>query len=73
MVTLKTSDGENFNVEEAVALQSGTIKHMIEDDCADNIIPLPNVTSKIMAKVVEYLNKHVGDDHDDAKVKEIKE
>ncbi|MCI56422.1 SKP1-like protein 1A, partial [Trifolium medium] len=23
---------------------------MIEDDCADNGIPLPNVTSKILAK-----------------------
>ncbi|URE46902.1 Skp1 family, tetramerization domain [Musa troglodytarum] len=32
---------------------------MIEDDCADNGIPLPNVTSKILAKVVEYCKKHV--------------
>ncbi|PKI51131.1 hypothetical protein CRG98_028477 [Punica granatum] len=36
-----------------------TIRHMIEDDCADNGIPLPNVTSKILAKVVEYCKKHV--------------
>ncbi|KAI3978311.1 hypothetical protein MKX01_013109 [Papaver californicum] len=73
MVTLKASDGGNFDVEEAVALQSRTIKHMIEDDCADSGIPLPNVTSKIMAKVVEYLKVHVGDDHDEAKVKKLKE
>jgi len=59
MVTLKSSDGETFDVEEAVALESQTIKHMIEDDCADNGIPLPNVNSKILSKVIEYCKKHV--------------
>ncbi|KAJ8642295.1 hypothetical protein MRB53_018989 [Persea americana] len=58
-VTLKSSDGETFDVDEAVALESQTIKHMIEDDCADNGIPLPNVTSKILSKVIEYCKKHV--------------
>ena len=58
-ITLKSSDGETFDVDEAVALESQTIKHMIEDDCADNGIPLPNVTSKILSKVIEYCKKHV--------------
>ncbi|KAI3991949.1 hypothetical protein MKX01_012894 [Papaver californicum] len=58
-ITLKSSDGETFDVDEAVALQSQTIKHMIEDDCADNAIPLPNVTSQMLAKVIEYCKKHV--------------
>ncbi|KAL8160510.1 hypothetical protein V2J09_002047 [Rumex salicifolius] len=58
-ITLKSSDGETFEVEESVAVESQTIKHMIEDDCADNVIPLPNVTSKILAKVIEYCRKHV--------------
>uniref|UniRef100_A0A5B7CAT5 Putative SKP1-like protein 1B n=1 Tax=Davidia involucrata TaxID=16924 RepID=A0A5B7CAT5_DAVIN len=58
-ITLKSSDGETFEVDEAVALESQTIKHMIEDDCADNGIPLPNVTSKILSKVIEYCKKHV--------------
>ncbi|CAI0553857.1 unnamed protein product [Linum tenue] len=31
---------------------------MIEDDCADNGIPLPNVTGRILAKVIEYCKKH---------------
>ncbi|KAF5207101.1 Skp1-like protein [Thalictrum thalictroides] len=58
-VTLKSSDGEAFEVDEAVAIESQTIKHMIEDECADDGIPLPNVTSKILAKVIEYCKKHV--------------
>ncbi|GMH17852.1 hypothetical protein Nepgr_019693 [Nepenthes gracilis] len=58
-VTLKSSDGEIFEVDEVVALESQTIKHMIEDDCADSAIPLPNVTGKILSKVIEYCKKHV--------------
>ncbi|XP_022751494.1 SKP1-like protein 1B [Durio zibethinus] len=58
-ITLKSSDGESFEVDEAVALESETIKHIIEEDCADTGIPLPNVTSKILAKVIEYCKKHV--------------
>ncbi|TLN28072.1 SKP1 family protein [Acinetobacter baumannii] len=65
MIVLKSSDGETFEVEEIVALESQTIKHMIEDDCADTSIPLPNVTSKILSKVIEYCKKHVESKADD--------
>ncbi|PRQ41894.1 putative S-phase kinase-associated protein [Rosa chinensis] len=55
-ITLKSSDGESFEVDEEVALESQTIRHMIEDDCADIEIPFP---SKILAKVIEYCKKHI--------------
>ncbi|KAJ4803205.1 SKP1 [Rhynchospora pubera] len=58
-ITLKSSDGEVFEVLEVVAMESQTIRHMIEDDCAENSIPLPNVNSKILSKVIEYCSKHV--------------
>ncbi|GJN13683.1 hypothetical protein PR202_gb00413 [Eleusine coracana subsp. coracana] len=59
MIMLKSSDGEEFEIEEAVAMESQTTKHMIEDDCTDNGIPLPNVTATILSKVIEYCKKQV--------------
>ncbi|XP_019170331.1 PREDICTED: SKP1-like protein 1A [Ipomoea nil] len=70
MILLKSADGETFEVMEAVALESQTIKHMIEDDCADTVIPLPNVTSKILAKVIEYCRRHVDPAKSDDKANE---
>lgn len=65
-IMLKSSDGEYFEVEEAVARQSQTLANLIEDDCTDGEIPLTNVTSEILAMVVKYCKKHVvvdgGDD-----------
>ncbi|KAK1393062.1 hypothetical protein POM88_012147 [Heracleum sosnowskyi] len=65
MIVLRSSDNETFEVEEAVAVESQTIKHMIEDDCADTAIPLPNVTGSILAKVIEYCKVHVTSSKDD--------
>ncbi|KAK0605289.1 hypothetical protein LWI29_025062 [Acer saccharum] len=58
-ITLTSSDGESFEVDQVVAVMSQTINHMIEDDCANSGIPVPNVTGKILAKVIEYCKKHV--------------
>lgn len=62
MVMLLSSDGESFQVEEAVAVQSQTIAHMIEDDCVANGVPIANVTGVILSKVIEYCKKHVVSD-----------
>lgn len=58
-VKLKSSDDEMFEVDEAVAYESQTVKNMIEDTGTDSAIPLPNVSSKILAKVIEYCKYHV--------------
>ncbi|KAG5572024.1 hypothetical protein H5410_061790 [Solanum commersonii] len=54
LLTLKTCDGNEFVLNEAIAVRSQTIKNMVEDDCVSNVIPLPNVHSKTMTKVIEY-------------------
>ncbi|KAL6211986.1 hypothetical protein ACLB2K_017209 [Fragaria x ananassa] len=66
LTTLKSKDLEVFEIDEAVAIQSQTIKHMAEDGCADNATPLPNVDGPNLAKVIEYLKKH-GEDKEGKK------
>eukprot|EP00253_Pinus_taeda_P001197 PITA_01197 len=58
-VTLKSSDNVLFDVTDAVAFESEYIKMMIEDTDTANAIPLPNVSSKILSKVIEYCEYHV--------------
>ncbi|KAL4308873.1 hypothetical protein GQ457_01G000500 [Hibiscus cannabinus] len=58
-VILKSWDGETFVVEERVIHKSVMIKNMIEDDCVNEVIPVPNVTGKILSKILEYCKKHV--------------
>ncbi|MCO5603010.1 hypothetical protein L7F22_057152 [Adiantum nelumboides] len=57
-VKLKSSDDEMFEVEEVVALESQTMKDMVEDTGSDSIIPLFNVSSKCLSKVIEYCRYH---------------
>ena len=57
MVELISGDGESYKVRVDVAKISVFIGTMISDDADDekNSIPLPNVRSGILSKVIEYL------------------
>ena len=57
-VKLQSQDGQDFEVEVRVAKMSETVRNLIEDAGIDNPIPLPNVTGKILSKVVEYCVYH---------------
>ncbi|KAL1532158.1 SKP1-like protein 14 [Salvia divinorum] len=59
-VTLVSSDGERFEIAESSAKQSITIGNIIDDGCCDASIPVPNVTGKVLTKVIEYLKNHGG-------------
>lgn len=59
MITLCSSDGEEFKFKENIARGSQTIKHMIKDDCVESMILLPNDNGKILSKVIEYFKKHM--------------
>ncbi|KAI3842716.1 hypothetical protein MKW98_015383 [Papaver atlanticum] len=59
MITLNSSDKQTFIVEETIALQSKTLELMIADIETETIvIHLPSITGNILAKVIEYCNKH---------------
>lgn len=57
-VVLQSQDGVDFKVEVKVAKMSETVKNLIEDAGIDSPIPLPNVTGKILSKVVDYCKYH---------------
>ncbi|XP_075107173.1 SKP1-like protein 11 [Nicotiana tabacum] len=54
-LTLKSSDGDEFVLEESIAIQSVTIKNMVEDGCSSNVIPLNKVDTETLIKVIEYM------------------
>lgn len=64
-IKLKSSDGEIFDVDIEVAKQSITIKTMLEDlgvgESNEEIVPLPNVNSTILKKVLLWANYHKND------------
>ncbi|XP_042040812.1 SKP1-like protein 11 [Salvia splendens] len=57
-IVLISKEKQNFEVNEAAAMLSNTVKNMIEDGCTEGGIPLPNVDSATLAKVLEYCNAH---------------
>ncbi|KAL6843037.1 hypothetical protein ACP4OV_027111 [Aristida adscensionis] len=57
VVMLRSCDGEEFAVGEAVARMSGMISNMIDDDCVEGGIQLPMVKGHVLARVLEYFNK----------------
>jgi len=62
-VELQSSDGVKKVVDKDVAERSVLIKNMIEDlgDPTSGAIPIPNVTSNVLNKVVEYCTHHRND------------
>nr|AFK43118.1 unknown [Medicago truncatula] len=69
-ITLTSSDGEIFEIEKTVAVEFKTIKNLIEDVVDNNRIPIPKVTGKILALIVEYCKKHVNAVNSDEKSSE---
>ena len=58
-VQLTSKDGESFEVDKTIALYSGLVTTMIGDgESGVEEIPLPNVESKILTKVIEFLTHH---------------
>ena len=68
-VILISKEGDQFTVEKDIAWQSILVRTMLEDDDDDSVpqIPLPNVTSKALVKIIEFCQYH----HQNGPMKEI--
>lgn len=58
LVTLKSSDGQGFQIDTKSANKSKVISELIQDFQEDNEIPLPEIEGKILKKIVEYLTHY---------------
>ena len=54
-----------ISVREDVANKSVLIKNMIEDTGGDEDIPLPNLSTHILQKIIEYCEYHKNDQPDE--------
>ncbi|XP_054930335.1 S-phase kinase-associated protein 1 isoform X1 [Dermacentor andersoni] len=65
VIKLQSSDGEVFEIDVEIAKASVTIKTMLEDlgmdDDEDEVVPLPNVNSAILKKVIHWATYHKDD------------
>lgn len=59
MVKLYSADRQPFEMTQEEAFESQTVKNMIEDTGTEDMVPLPNVSGRILARVVEYCKFHV--------------
>ncbi|CAI0555499.1 unnamed protein product [Linum tenue] len=64
-ITLKSAEGEMFQVEEAVAMELATVKNFFDDGTIDSdnaaaaVIPLPNVSAQPLSRIIVYCRKQV--------------
>lgn len=58
IVRLRSSDNEIFNVEKGMAVMSTTIKNIVEDTGAYDVIQLVNVDANILGIMIPWCKKH---------------
>jgi len=59
VLNLVSQESQSFPVHKKTALMSELVKTMAEGDKDETDIPLPNVKSAVLQKVIQYLTYHV--------------
>jgi S-phase kinase-associated protein 1 len=70
IIKLQSSNGDVFPIDMEIAKKSNTIKTMLEDlgieeSNQEETVPLPNVTTDILKKVIEWCTVHKDDPEPD--------
>ena len=60
-VQLQASNGDVYDVDLKTAQKAAGIKNLTEDIEGAMLIPLPEISSPILAKVIEYMQVHAND------------
>ncbi|KAM1004064.1 hypothetical protein ACFX13_004378 [Malus domestica] len=76
-ISLKTSDGEVFEIDGDIAMQFQTVKSFFQDEgVGDMVMPLPNVHSAELVNIIDFCTKtqhlHRKVEHDEAWRKELR-
>lgn len=68
-ITIVSSDNKSYTVDRKVAAKSVLIKNMISDLAGDDdagfSVPIPNVRSGILKKVLQWANQHKDDEEEE--------
>jgi S-phase kinase-associated protein 1 len=59
-VTLVSFEGQQFDIPKKLALMSGYLSEFESCDEYEAVVPLPNIKSDILQRVIEFLQHHVG-------------
>ncbi|TQD77748.1 hypothetical protein C1H46_036733 [Malus baccata] len=76
-ISLKTSDGEVFEIDGDIAMQFQTVKSFFQDEgVGDMVMPVPNVHSAELVNIIDFCTKtqhlHRKVEHDEAWRKELR-
>ncbi|XP_009398915.2 SKP1-like protein 3 [Musa acuminata AAA Group] len=58
MITLRSSDGQEFRLEMEACMMSEILTFVFDDCGTEREVTLPNVNGETLKKVIEYLKKH---------------
>ncbi|CEL99351.1 unnamed protein product [Vitrella brassicaformis CCMP3155] len=57
-IKLQSQQGDIYEADQQVACMSTLIKNMVEDSGSEDAIPLPNVKTAILQRVLQYCEHH---------------
>jgi S-phase kinase-associated protein 1 len=61
IVELVSQEQEKFPIDRKIAKMSELVKTMADGDADEKLIPLPNVRSSVLGKVVQYMKFHANE------------